>query len=116
MEGDPRRPDRVVALADEALLDLANIDNTTATTWGEAQADRYTSFLTVEMRALAVAPETGRRIEGREEYRTYLARFSGSRWSHGHRILYREIEGGIEVIRILHSRMDLRRHVPKGGD
>jgi plasmid stabilization system protein ParE len=36
---------RVVRLTEAAYYDLAGIDNATAATWGEEQAERYLAFL-----------------------------------------------------------------------
>ena len=106
MDKTSGRQDRVVELLDEAVLDLANIDNSTATTWGTAQAERYDEFLTNEMLVLAEDPSLGQRLEQHPDYRSFVAKQNKGRWTHGHRILYREIPAGIEVARILHTAMN----------
>jgi hypothetical protein len=38
-------PKRIVELTDRAKLDIAVVDFSTASVWGEAQAERYLLFL-----------------------------------------------------------------------
>lgn len=106
MEKDSERPDRVVRISDAALLDLANIDNTTAAHWGNVQASRYTAFLTETLRELAHYPRLGRTVIERKGIFTYIAKYRKSRWAKGHRIVYVEVPDGIRVIRILHTSMN----------
>lgn len=95
----------LVQLADGALLDLAALDNATAAMWGDTQADRYVAFIVKTLEQLAEAPTLGRRAERFPDLRTFVAKISSRRRAHGHRIIYREISGGIRVLRILHTAM-----------
>lgn len=106
MEKDPQRSNRIVRISDAALLDLANIDNTTAAQWGGLQADRYTAFLSETIRELAQHPKLGREVMERPGIFTFVAKYRKSRWAKGHRIVYVELPDGIRVIRILHTSMN----------
>jgi len=44
-------------------------------------------------------------VEQRPGYRVFTAKYSKRRTAHGHRILFREIDGGIEIIRLMHTAM-----------
>jgi plasmid stabilization system protein ParE len=101
----------IVELTESAVLDLASIDNATASNWGEEQANRYTAFLQETIQSLAIRPEVGNVPSAFPELRTYVARLSRKRQSHGHRIVYRTIEDGIRVIRILHTAMQWEDHL-----
>jgi toxin ParE1/3/4 len=102
----------VYVLSGAADLDLSEIYIHTIRLWDRDQAEDYLQFLKARMEALADDPALGDLVAGRPEIRTYLAKFSRRRSSHGHRIIYRQIAGGIRIIRILHTSMDWKRHVP----
>jgi plasmid stabilization system protein ParE len=100
-----RKAHCIVLFAEAALADLSNIDNTTATMWGEAQAERYLGFLRETFTVLAAEPRIAAIIEERPDLLIFTAKFRKRRSAHGHRIIFREVDGGIEVIRILHTAM-----------
>lgn len=102
---------RLIEFADSATIDLASIDNATASTWGEAQADRYLEFLQEVIYDLANHPTNGKPAAQFPGLRTYVAKIRRKRASNGHRIVYREISGGIRVIRILHTAMQWQDHL-----
>jgi toxin ParE1/3/4 len=93
------------ALAPRAKLDLGDIWAYTAEHWGVEQADRYVRQLTTACADVASGRSVGHSIEHiRAGYFRYPA---GS-----HVLFYRRGGGGgIEVIRILHQRMDVGRHL-----
>ena len=87
-------------LTPRAEQDLADIWLYTRQRWSPAQADRYVSALFDAMDALAAAPARGRSAETiRPGYRRQA--------SGRHVIFYRPGGSGIEIIRILHQRMDM---------
>ena len=91
-------------LSPRAQLDLDEIWNYTAKRWGIDQAEIYTRQLWRHIQTVAVQPTMGRPCpEIRDGYHKYL---SGS-----HFLFYRLIDGGVDIIRILHERMDFVRHV-----
>jgi len=79
--------------------------------WGAAQAERYLAFLDDVFNRLVEFPMLGTIVDQHPEYRSYLAKFSRKKSAHGHRIFYRPIEGGIRVIRILHTAMNWPEHI-----
>ena len=91
-------------LSPRARTDLDEIWDWSVAHWGEERAERYIRDL-FEVIALAAAdPRRGRsRDDIRAGYRSIIA---GS-----HVIFYRTARAGIDVVRILHARMDFRRHV-----
>jgi toxin ParE1/3/4 len=82
-----------------ASADLEDIWDYTAERWGAAQAEEYSAIETV-----ADDPRKGRSCdEVREGYRKYGA---GS-----HVLFYRSVKAGIDILRILHGRMDFEQHL-----
>ena len=102
---------RVIELTTAAAYDLASIDSATAVTWGEAQANRYVGFLRELFSNLAMEPTLGTSLEDFPGVLMHVAKFNRRRSSHGHRIFYREIDGGIRIIRILHTAMQWPDHL-----
>jgi toxin ParE1/3/4 len=92
-------------LKPRAQADLDEIWDYTAERWGQEQAETYTRQLWRNIQAIADQPSLGRGCdEVRAGYRLFP---SGS-----HILLYRLHEDGIEVVRVLHERMDHERHLP----
>ena len=91
-------------LTPEALRDLESIWLDTLGEWGIEQAHRYIDDLTAAFEQLANTPRIGAACDHiRKGYR----RAGVGR----HGIYYRVAEHGITVIRILHDRMDVPRHL-----
>lgn len=91
-------------LTPAAQRDLASIWDFTQERWGENQAEIYISEMREAIERIAVEPYRGRACdEVREGYRRYSI---GS-----HLIFYIERTDSVDVIRILHQRMDPTRHV-----
>ena len=87
-----------------ATEDLRNIWRYGAGRWGAQQADKYSDKLFDGFELLVDTPEAGQTIEEiREGYRRHIV---GS-----HSIIYRLSSDTVEVIRILHQRMDTERHL-----
>ena len=92
-------------LSPRAQTDLDQIWDYTAERWGLNQAETYTRQIWADIQTVAKSPLLGRECEEvRAGYRQYP---SGS-----HVLFYRLTRDGIEVIRILHERMDYERHIP----
>ncbi len=89
-------------LSKEAAKDLENIWLYTCETWSEEQADRYYNLLLDEIEYVAENPRSGKdHSHIREGYfRTRVK---------SHYIFYRLVsgEGLVEIIRVLHQRMDV---------
>jgi len=91
-------------LSPRAQVDLDKIWDYKAKHWGIDQAEVYIRQLWQHIEAAAAQPKIGRACpEVRADYYKYR---SGS-----HFLFYRLINGGIDVVRILHERMDFGRHL-----
>jgi toxin ParE1/3/4 len=88
-----------------AERDLAEIHAYTIARWGEAQADRYLSDLESACNRIADGSAIVSRLPFRadEMFRARQGR---------HFIIFREeVDGGVLIVRVLHERMDVDRHV-----
>lgn len=89
-------------LTNKALEDLAAIWEYTFDTWSERQADKYYQLLISSCEELAISPKLGKQYD---EIAPGILGFLAYR----HIIFFRKInDKEIEVIRILHSQMDLK--------
>lgn len=88
-------------LTRKARADLADIWNYTAELWGVVQAERYIRQIEMELTAASLGTALVRPIDAYWRVRS------------GHRFcIFRKLpDGDIEVIRILHERMDIDRHL-----
>ena len=94
----------ILRLTPAAKRDFSSIWDYTQERWGVDQAETYADELHHAMERIAARPERGRRRdEVGEGYRCFS---TGS-----HLIFYRESAIGIDVVRILHRRMDPERHL-----
>lgn len=85
-----------------AARDLAAIGRYTQRQWGTAQRRAYLERLHARMEFLVDHPHAG---SPREDIRPgYRALHEGR-----HLIFYREVDDGVEVVRVLHDRMNLRQ-------
>jgi len=92
-------------LTNKAVEDLATIWEYTFDTWSERQADKYYMLLINSCEELATSPKLGKQYD---EIAQGILGFLAYR----HIIFYRKInDKEIEVIRILHSQMDLKNKV-----
>ena len=90
-------------LTQSAKQDLLSIGRYTQKTWGLEQRDRYLAMLDDCFHLLVRDPHRGRACDDiRPGYRKY---HRGR-----HLIFYRETAKDIEIIRILHDRMDVESH------
>ncbi len=85
--------------------------------WSEAGRERYAALLAAAIRALARAPEgpmTRDRAElaaGVRSFHVRYARGARSVREPVHVIYYRIVASAIEIVRVLHERMEPTRHV-----
>jgi toxin ParE1/3/4 len=111
-------PEWRVRLGAVAELDFANILKWTAENFGARQARIYSDTLIAAIGELAGGPDvvsSRARDEVLIGLRTLHVARHGRRGSHF--LLYRAASGRtIEIVRILHDSMDLRRHVPSAPD
>lgn len=91
-------------LTAKAEADLQSVFRRSWIEYGERKAVEYVSGIEKRFELLALQPELGRRIDRvRKGYR----RFEYGR----HVIFYRRQAEGIEIVRILHDRMDFPRRL-----
>ena len=91
-------------LSPRAQGDLDEIWTYTVKRWGVDQAELYIRQIGRHIMAIAAQPTMGRAC--RDIRAGYYKYPTGS-----HVLFYRLIAGGIEVVRILHERMDFGRHL-----
>ena len=92
------------ALRPRACRDLDGIWAYTVQTWGLAQAKTYLRALNRAFKTLAKNPELGRRQD--EVYEGLRVYPSGK-----HLIFFFATEKGIDIVRVLHERMDIQAHL-----
>ena len=94
-------------LSAKALADLKSIGRFTKKYWGRDQRNIYLSKLDEGFHRLAEQPHLGSaRDDIRKGYRVYhVGR---------HLIFYRQKSTGIEIIRILHDRMNVETRLRRG--
>jgi toxin ParE1/3/4 len=86
-------------LSPRAKIDLAEIWEYTAANWSIDQAEIYVRHIQLAIEAIADNPRLGRPCdEIRPGYRKHPA---GS-----HVVFYRLTDAGVDVVRVLHGRMD----------
>lgn len=94
-----------VVLRQEAIDDLNKIWDYTFEKWSETQADKYYATIKLACSGIGENPIIGKKYDGIN--RNLLGFKSGK-----HIIFYQSIsEDKIEVIRILHERMDLKNRI-----
>lgn len=92
-------------LSPRAEADLAEIWDDTAARWGVEQADRYVREIAAACADLAAGRRQGRSME---DVRLGYLRFKVA----SQLLLYQRSNARlIEVVRLLHQRMDLARHL-----
>ena len=91
-------------LTQKARDDLLSIGRYTYRQWGKAQQIRYLTQLDSAFHDLADKPDIGRTCD--EIQRGYFKYGVGN-----HVIFYRHTKGQIEIVRILHGRMDIEQHL-----
>jgi toxin ParE1/3/4 len=102
---------RIVLHTAGSRLDLISIYQYNEVIYGAGHAERYLDFLDSQMQFLADHPGSGRTVEQRPGVRVFVARVRQRRSAAGHRVFYREMANGIEVIRVLHTAMNWPDHL-----
>lgn len=95
--------DKRYTYSKRAERDLIKIYKDTVKEWGFAQADKYDSGLERTVLLLADNPDLGHQCD---DIKTGYRRFEYER----HIVFYRKRKAGIFILRILHDRMDAKRH------
>lgn len=91
-------------LTPAAQRDLSSIWDYTVERWDARQAETYVLEIRSAIERIAEQPDRGRAVD---EIRTGYRRYAiGS-----HLVFFIESDDGVDVIRILHQRMDPTRHL-----
>ena len=89
-------------ISEKAFEDIESIWLYTVETWSVEQADRYYNLIFDEIEYIAKKPLSGRNFSNiREGYRCSKIK------SHLIFYRYRELQGVVEIIRVLHQSMDI---------
>jgi toxin ParE1/3/4 len=92
-------------LTNKAVEDLSKIWEYTYEVWSESQADKYYELLTSSFEEIVQNPELGKNYDEIEKV------IFGLRVGK-HIVFYRVAKAGdIEILRILHQRMDLKNKI-----
>ena len=91
-------------LTPSAKSDLIEIWNYTVETWGEKQAEKYLQDIEDKLNQLAANPELGRQ---RPEISSGYYSFSAQK----HIIFYLHSDNHIDIIGILHGKMDIDKNL-----
>lgn len=92
------------ALTPRAQSDLEGIWNYTVGRWGDDQAEKYLRLRAEAMAYVAVDPKRGRACD---DIRTGYWKYAAG----AHVLFYRKAPKGVDIVRILHQRMDFQRHL-----
>lgn len=88
-------------LSPKAKSDLNNIWDYSLDTWGEEKAETYLRQIWAKLNECAENPELSASAAiVRKDYRKMVVA--------SHVVYFKEIEDGIDVVRILHQRMDFK--------
>lgn len=99
MGGSARR----YRLSPLAEADLEEIWLYTFSNWSAEQADSYHNAIVAAFEGLAAGTKAGRSVDIREGYFKYAVG--------AHFVFYRHSDTGIVVVRVLHQKMDVSRHL-----
>lgn len=94
---------KALAFSPAAEADIDGIWDYSAENWGPDQADRYTDEIRDACNALASGRKRGRAVDVRPGY---LKLTTGS-----HMIYFRDNGDRLEIMRILHNKQDVERHL-----
>ena len=94
---------RRLRLLPAAVLDLEGIREYSAKRWGEVQASLYLDLVLAALDGLA----DGSRIGVRSDVRPHLLRAN----VRSHTIFYRQSDTSVDIVRVLHQSMDVRRRL-----
>jgi toxin ParE1/3/4 len=94
---------REYRLSPRAEIDLEEIWLYTFKNWSPEQADHYHNAIVDAFEELAAGKKTGRPVDVREGYFKYPVG--------AHVVFYRFSARSLVVIRVLHQRMDVGRHL-----
>jgi len=103
-----------VRLGAQAERDLLGILHWTAQNFGDQQAKDYRSTLLQSIRELVTGPDVAGARKRDDIVKGFYSLHVARHGRRGRHLLLYQTAGGrnIEIVRILHDSMDLRRHLP----
>ena len=110
-EGAEPKGKRLVVHTVLSRSDLVSIYHYNFSAYGEEHAEKYISFIEAQLRSIASTPYVGVKVEEIEGVLAFTVKSSRRKSAHGYRVFYRITREGIEVLRILHTRMDWPRRI-----
>ncbi len=91
-------------ISKEAIADLDDIWFYTVEKWSVPQANHYYDLIVAEINHICKEPDSGRQMDQiRKGYRVSKVK--------SHLVFYRIVDDTVEVIRILHQRMDIENRL-----
>ena len=93
-----------IVVSPAAEADLAGIFAHTLENWGSEQASRYIDLVVARFKWLTVNRTLWR---ARDDLRPGLC----GQYEGRHLIIFRESKGDLQIVRVLHQRMDPARHI-----
>ncbi|GAA6616265.1 type II toxin-antitoxin system RelE/ParE family toxin [Scytonema sp. NUACC26] len=94
-------PNYTLKLSTKAKKDIVNILAYTLGTWGDVQVEKYKAILDKGLQTIETYPEIGK-----SDIPPYLYLQAGE-----HYIFYKIKGNKITISRVLHNKMDLKKHV-----
>jgi toxin ParE1/3/4 len=92
-------------LTNQAVEDLSKIWDYTFEAWSEKQADKYYESIIANCQEIADNPDLGKNYDG-------ITKQLLGKKANRHIIFYRNVnENYVEITRILHERMDLKKRI-----
>lgn len=107
----------VVRLGYQAEQDYVEILQWTTKTYGESQASTYAETMALAIAALADGPDV-QGARARDDIQPGIRTLHVARLGRAgrHFVVFRVSESTIDVLRLLHDRMDLPRHLTAAND
>ena len=92
-------------ISEQAVVDLEDIWVYTLHKWSKEQADRYHNLILEEIEFISNNYLIGKSVEStRKNYRVLRVK--------SHLIFYRKVDNNVvEIVRILHQRMNIKKHL-----
>lgn len=100
-------------LSPSAQADLALIQDHTARIWGLSQSEKYVDMIDDELKFLESNPTFGQSFADQPELRVHFVKWRNAKF--GHNIIFRRRGDDLEIVRILHSAMDVASHLRVEG-
>lgn len=105
--------ERIVLYAVGARIDIASIHLYNASRYSDEHADRYIDQLTAMVESLLTDPGQSRPVADRPGIHVAMFKSTRRRAAHGYQVFWKPVAQGIEVVRVLHTAMNVDLHLPE---